>query len=379
MKVDLETRIGTLLEEADQLEEGPAKLATLEEAVRLADQQQHLELGDSIRGSLIRTATFSGFPEKALVAFSWRLAQSERDPQRFPEDELLCEYKWITDSLTGFPQITRRQIEEMLADMTRRYQRSSSSLRPIHKLRCQIAMAMCEPALARKHHREWEKTPRDWNTDCPACEQNHRVRFHAFIGKKEEAIDLAGPILRGTLRCAEVPHATYALVLLPLVHLGRIEEAMNYHQKGYPLIHTHRKFLDEVSCHLLFLTLTQNLPEAVHLFEKHLLWAFQTRDLYWRWNFYLAAHFLLYRLGESDTKTLKLRLPESLPVYQEGGRYEVGELLGWVEGECRDLAKQFDARNGNDGFTRRLANNRRMTRWICPFPIKRSRKSLEEE
>ncbi|HEY7315188.1 MAG TPA: hypothetical protein VH643_37935 [Gemmataceae bacterium] len=374
MTTTYQEQIEELQDQACGLPDGPSKMALLEEAVRLADAHRDLWLGDEVRADLIRTATFSGYPEKALVAFSWRLAQSDRDPQLFPETDLLWEFKWITDSLPGFPQITRRQIEDMLDDMTRRYQRSGASLRAVYKLRCQIAMAMCEPAEARTYHRQWEKTPRDYSSDCPACEQNHRVRFQLFAGKKEKALEMAEPILHGSLRCAEIPHATYALVLLPLVQLGQVEQAVEYHHKGYRLISNNRKFIDESADHLTFLSLTDNLPRAVKLFEKHLEWALDAKDLYWRWKFYLAAQFLMSRIAANGQTSLKLRLPKAAACYQEEGRYDVDTLSAWIEEACRELAERFDARNGNDGFKRRLAANRRLTRWLTPYPLRRSQK-----
>jgi hypothetical protein len=374
MTADYQAQIEELTDQAYALPDGPSKLALLEEAVRLADMHQDVGLGDELRSDLVRTATFSGYPEKALVAFSWRLAQADRDPETFAEEDLLWEYKWITDSLPGFPQITRKQIEDMLDDMERRYQRTGASLRAVHKLRSQIAMAMCEPADARRYYRLWEKTPRDWNSDCAACEQNHRVRFQLFVGKKEKALEMAEPILRGSMRCAEIPHATYALVLMPLLQLGQVEKAVDYHHKGYRLISNNRKFLDEAGDHLRFLALTDNLAPAIKLFEKHLEWALESLDLYWRWKFYLAALFLMSRLAEARQESLKLRLPKAAPCYQEEGRYQLAELTAWLESECRELATRFDARNGNDGFARRVTANRRLKRWLTPHPLRRPRK-----
>ena len=95
MSADYQTQVEELLDQAGELPDGPSKLALLEEAVRLADVHQDVALGDEVRSDLIRVAKFSGYPEKALVAFSWRLAQADRDPDNFPEKDLLWEYKWI--------------------------------------------------------------------------------------------------------------------------------------------------------------------------------------------------------------------------------------------------------------------------------------------
>ena len=131
MTADFETRHAELLAQADELSDGLAKLMLLEEAVRLADTHQDLKKGFAGREALIHTATFGGFPEKALVAFSWCLAQSDRDPQTFPDQRILWKYKWIMDSIAGFPQVSREQITKMMEDMRGRYLRSGRSMKPI--------------------------------------------------------------------------------------------------------------------------------------------------------------------------------------------------------------------------------------------------------
>jgi hypothetical protein len=374
MTTDYQAQVEELLDQTFVLPDGPSKLALLEEAVRLADSHQDVALGDDVRDDLIRTATFSGYPEKALVAFSWRLAQADRDPEQFPDCRLLWQYKWIAGKLKNFPQISRKQIDDALDDMAQRCQRAGCGLRSIHKLRADDARDMGEPDEARRHYRAWEKTPRDYNSDCLACEQDHRVTHYLFLGKKEKALELAQPILRGAMRCAEIPHITYASVLLPLLQLGQVEQAAEYHHKGYRPIATNRNYLAQIGDHLLFLALTENLSRGIHLFEKHVSWALEVNDQRERWLFFLGARFLLSRVVENGTTSLKLRLPKALPCYQEEGRYESAVLASWVDETCRDLAAQFDARNGNDGFARRLTAQRRLKRWLTPYPLGRSRK-----
>jgi plasmid replication initiation protein len=131
-----------------------------------------------------------------------------------------------------------------------------------------------------------------------------------------------------------------------------------------------RKFVGEVGRHLTFLALTDNLARAVKLFEKHLAWALETRDLITRFDFYLAARFLLERLADAGEEAVKLRLPASFPARQEGGRYEAAALAGWFEEALAEVAGRFDARNGNDGFARRLREARGWKKWVTPFPLK---------
>ncbi len=373
MTTDYRVEIEELLAQADDLPECPSKLALLEEAVRLADTHRDTELGDEARDALIQTATFTGYPEKALVAFSWRLAQADRAPEQFPESRLMWEYKWVAGSLTNFPQISRRQIENAFEDMEARFRRSGYGMRAIYKLRWEAALDMGEPDEARRYYRLWDKTPRDANSDCIACEQDSRVEYHVYFGKHEKALQLAEPILKGSMSCGTVPERTFGTVLLPLVRLGRVDEAAKYYRKGYRLASGNRDSLDYFGDYLTFLGLTGNFSQGVKLFERHLGWAVETMDLYARWLFYLGARFFLPLVAQSGWTELKLRLSKETPGYRADGRYETKELASLIDCMCRELAEQFDARNGNDGFTRKLDKQKRLKRWATPYPLQRGR------
>lgn len=379
MSTDYVDQAIELRNQAEALDNGPAKMELLEETVRLSDAHRDDELGFWLRKSLVQAATFGGYPEKALVAFSWRLAHSDKKSSRYPLKDLLWEYKWIADSLGSFPQISRKQIDDMLQDMEKRFRKCDASLRPLHKLRCILAMDMCEKDEARKHHAEWQKTPRAWPSDCIACDQNHMVRFQVRYGEDDKAIELAGPILQGTMSCAEIPHATLAVVLLPLFRLGRTTEAVPLHLRGYRMISSNRKFLPEIADHLIFLTLTDNLARAVPLLEKHLPWALEATDLKARFEYYGAVRFLLEQLATTGRDKLPLRLPRSFPGYQENGEYATSELRAWFDREATELAALFDARNGNDGYTQALGMVGKLKELVGPFPIQAEPKAEEDE
>jgi hypothetical protein len=369
MSDDYKVEVQKLTQRAGGLQDGPAKVALLEEAVRLADTHNDTELGFKTREGLIKAGTFSGYPEKSLVAFSWCLAQSDREPEKFPERELLWEYKWVMSAAARFPQVSRQQIDEMIEDMTRRYQRCEAALRPVYKLRHRIAVEMGERKTARTYYRQWQEAKTGWPTDCPACERSDLVEYLVFEDEDELAVRAAAPILAGHLRCAEIPHLTLAVLLLPLLRLGRLEEAAACHEKGYRLVAGNREFIPQHGEHVAFLALTGNLARAARLLEKHLPWAAETAVLWRRFQFYLAARLLLERLRDAGEAALTLHLPQSFPAYREGGRYEVAALAAWLDHELADLAARFDARNGNDYFTRRIADNLRLKEQARPYPL----------
>ncbi|MGE0712576.1 MAG: hypothetical protein AB7N76_20345 [Planctomycetota bacterium] len=342
-----------LLSRAYALDYGAEKLGLCEEAVRLADQRQDAELGFLARQALVEAATFGGFPDKALLAFTWCLAQCDKQPERFDETELLWSYKWVAARLPYFPQVTRARIEEVHADMARRYARSGLNLRPVAKIRWLAARRMGDRQEALAAYEESERLPRDAGADCAACERNDRVRYLLFTERLEDALAAAAPILSGRMSCAEIPHATLGMLLGPLLELGRGAEAARHHVRGYRLVRGNREFVGTLAEHLEFLVLTRNDAPAAALLEEHLSLALDTTDLDQRFRFFVAAAQLCRASG--GERELALALSPRAGCHRPDGRYERAELGAWFEAEAAAIGERFDRRNGNAQFREALA------------------------
>src|SRR5713226_3290360 len=124
-------QIGELVDRANGLRHGPTQLALVEEAVNLADAHNDTAAGFDTRLEYVSAALFAGQPDRMLVAFAWMLSQFDRDPEAYDAHRLLWQYKWVVNALPDFPQITRAQIEEMFADMERRYRAFGASMQTI--------------------------------------------------------------------------------------------------------------------------------------------------------------------------------------------------------------------------------------------------------
>ncbi|HEY9401821.1 MAG TPA: hypothetical protein VIQ24_03960 [Pyrinomonadaceae bacterium] len=360
-----------LILEAYRMADGDAKIALLEEAARLADICGDLKLASDAREHLVHAATFGGAPEKALVAFSWSLAQYDRRVEDVNEATVLWQYKWILDSIANFPQIGKTQILEMLDDMAARYRRGGYSLRPNYLMRYRLCKFWDEAEAARYFHKGHE-TPRDDMSDCRTCELNDEVGFALLEGDDARAVELASPIIEGRMRCASIPKITFANLLLPLVRLGRMDEAVSLHREGYRLVALAAKgSLSSAAEHLDFLVVTENFDRAVRIFEKHLADAYSVADAASKFDYYLASWFLLEQLGERGRATLKLRhVPRSLPVYEESGTYGVAHLAAWFLEQCETLASRFDARNESDYYARSIREAAALRDLTTPHPIR---------
>lgn len=338
-------RLDQLRNEAWSMPHSPAQVAILEEAVRLADSLNDPAESVDTRMDLIDAATFSGADDKALVAFAWVLARYDEDPDSVDLTDLLWKYKWIIGSIPSFPQVTLEKLREMEDDMERRYQAAGYSLRPVYDSRASIAQNVGDRQRCQHYFEKWRQAPRDEMADCRACEQNSEVRFLHYFGRHEDALGAAAPILDGEMSCSCVPETTYARILLPLMSLGRIDEARQWHEKGYPLISGDPDYLAEAGEHLLFMVRTEQFEKAVSSVERHLpLIAATIPDD--RMRYYCAAASLFEKLG-TTREHISLRVPSQLDLADASGRFETKALHQWFETQSNEIAAQFDRRNGN--------------------------------
>ncbi|HEY0320454.1 MAG TPA: hypothetical protein VGC66_05730 [Pyrinomonadaceae bacterium] len=352
--LDIAARVKDLMERSLNLPEGDEKIMMLEEAVRLADTVSDLKLQYQARESFIEAAYFGGVPEKALVAYAWCLAQFDRNPEQFWEWRILWRYKWMVNVICDFPQISKEQIYEMLDDMERRFRESGHGLRAVYKYRYRTERFFGNRREAIRLYRLSEQTVKDDLSDCAACETDERVTFSLYCGQDERALRLAESLIYGREKCRSVPQRTYSKLLLPLLRLGRREEAWQYYMRGYPMIANDRGMLDYLSEHFVFLSLYGDLNGAARLLEKHYTWTEENTNAYERFMFYRAAWLFLDKALEAGKDTLKLQMPRSFPLYDAGQQYETVRLKEWFEARARELAAKFDQRGGNDYFTSKL-------------------------
>jgi hypothetical protein len=115
--------------------------------------------------------------------------------------------------------------------------------------------------------------------------------------------------------------------------------------------------LTYVSDHLLFAALSGDFQKVSQLLERHFRWTIKNTNVHDRYLFYRAAWVSLEMMLDSGRTTIKLRMPDSFPLYQysQNHHYEVSRLKEFFESRGRDLAEKFDRRNGTAQFAIELA------------------------
>ncbi len=356
-----------LLIKSFDLDEGEELIATCEESVREADLAGDLEIQYKAREELVRACVFGGAPDKALLNFSWLLAQFDKNPGLFSEWGILWKYKWIIGLIQEFPQVSKAKIYEMLDDFEARAVRAGYGLYVSYYLRYRVEKFWDNRESALDYYRRMEALPQNDLSNCAACYMDERASLAIYRGDDDRAVEIAVQLLAEKKKCSTVPHRTYANILLPLVRLGRQREALLYHRIGYELIRHNKNFLDKMAEHLIFLVLTENLDAALSLFQNHFQWTQASRDLFNQFRFYRAAWLLFDSLAERRVTPINLQLSESFPLHSASGDYDARSLADWFEQRAREIAARFDARNETDFFSRTLNETPALKKFSQPF------------
>ncbi len=351
MSVNIED-IYRMLAQTSSMPHGDSQIALAEESVRLADLCGDEQLKVEARSELVSAATFGGEKEKALVAYSWILKKFDENPEIVDVFELMWRYKWILSGLYDFPGISREKIDAIFADAVKRYQQFGISLRPIYGELCYLETFSGNYDKGEEYYYKWLTEPVDNFADCYACEVNKQVDCFAELESDEAALNVAEPILEGKLKCAEVPHITLGTVLLPLLRQDKIELAGQYFTKGYKLVSKNKEFLPTISQQIEFLVLTGKINKALNLFERHFIWAIETKNLERKYNFFRTASLLFSKIEKHD---LKLNLPTAYKGFREDGKYRATNLFEEFYAEANRIAELFDTRNGNGKYKFKLA------------------------
>ncbi len=347
-------------------------LASLKEAVALADTHGDLDRGMIARLRLIRKATFSGNHEDVLVHFAWCLAQCQKNPgdnellKRFGSEVRWC-FKWVIASLPKFHTVTRAQIARAFDDMTELYDISGESHRAIHSLRGQTACIFGDLGQIEGHRDAWLAAPEDGSEDCAACEAHTLVTLNLALGRPADAVNAAAGLIKGRLRCAEQPATTDSDLLVPLFKLDRADEAQRLQQRSYRAIRRSRDYLKETGGFLAFLAATDQLSRGVEMLQTGIKYFIQVRRGWDRMHMLAGARLLLRRLLQVDRREVKLRLLPEFELYRRDNRYAVEPLLAWADGQFDDLAGQFDKRNGNTVISNGLRGMARLLETVRPI------------
>jgi len=346
--------VDELIELAEAQDPPEGALGFLERAVRLADGQQDRPAAFRARMALVRAASFSGFPDRALIHFAWLIGTFDRHPAEFGHHAYLMMwmYKWMLSSTLDNPAFPLARLKKLQADFERRAQAFGSGAHFAAYHRLSLAAHVGDVEEAQRAFLAWRALPRDTLSDCSACEQNKVMVYYAERGNPAAAVRLGREIIEQGMSCHNVPTVTHAHLLLPLLKLGQPGEAQAAHGEGLRLARLDRNFIETIAEHVTYLVAVNDLDRALTVWAEHLGLALGIRSPSDLFGFLGASAALWRALEGRGSQTLLL--PRTFALRREDGTYRPGVLAEHFSREAAALAARFDARNGTDQFAKRL-------------------------
>lgn len=348
------------------------KMYIIEEAVRLADAHNDIELGIEGRLQLIEVASFAACTDRSLPAMAWLLAKLDEDPALVDEIDLyslMWSYKWIAANLATYPSIPLEKIDSVIRDMAERYDQQGYDSRAVESVKIDSYLILGDGEKLREAYKLWSTLPRGDMSDCEACEQNAEVRCHLLWGDVDAALKSAKPLLAGRMSCAEVPYSTYGHLLLPMFDADMLEQADTIQRKSQKQIRSVPGERGLVGNHLAFLALTGQANRAVRILDNNLAPALAMTEAHHRCWFFTGAAVLARTIEGSGKSTIKLKEHKGLELERDDkGTVQTQALGDWFEQQARDIARHYDDRAGTSHWSDYVDTNLARVGTMKPIP-----------
>ncbi|MGW8950846.1 tetratricopeptide repeat protein [Streptomyces sp. NPDC055709] len=322
--------------------EGPARNARAERLLAEAEQ-----LGEPLAviealGHQLQVYNYSSEKAKMFVPFARLLRMWDEQPGNFDDFEthsLHWVFKWVSSGMLDQPHIPLASIEKWLGEMEHRYRLAGHSERAVRQGEFRVARHLGDRERAQRAYTAWLAADRDRMSDCHACELHGQGSWQAELDDDARALEIWQPVLAGEHTCAHEPHAVLASSLLPLVRLGRTDDARANHLRGYRMVRPMESMRGSVSLHVEFCALTGNEARALEILADRPAYFTDDGDPDSLMDHLAVTALLMDRLvalGHGD---------QGVPG-PAGTSWTAGALAEHARAQALAIAGRFDERNG---------------------------------
>ncbi|WP_405967906.1 tetratricopeptide repeat protein [Streptomyces sp. NBC_00015] len=329
--------------------EGPARNARAEqllvEAERLGIPLAVIEA----LGHQLKVYNYSSEKAKMFVPFARLLRMWDERPEDFDEYEthsLHWVFKWMSAGMLDQPHVPLASVEKWLGEMEHRYRLAGHSTRAVRSAEFSVAAHVGDVERAERAFSAWLAADRDTMADCHACELHGQGWWQAERGRDAEALALWAPVLEGEYTCAHEPHTVLASSLVPLLRLGRPEEARAHHLRGFRLVRSMESMRGAYADHVEFCALTGNEARGLELLAERPAYFTDEGHPHSRLEFLSVVVLLMERLSELGLAGQRVPGPA-------GREWTARELAEHARVEALALAARFDERNGTSHVSER--------------------------
>ncbi|MFI6036249.1 tetratricopeptide repeat protein [Streptomyces sp. NPDC051315] len=329
--------------------EGPARNARAEQLLVEAERLNVPLAVIEALGHQLKVYNYSSEKDKMFVPFARLLRMWDERPEDFDEYEthsLHWVFKWMSAGMLDQPHIPLASVEKWLGEMEHRYRLAGHSERAVRSAEFSVAAHIGDVARAERAFAAWLAADRDTMADCHACELHGQGWWQAERGRDAEALDVWAPVLEGAYTCAHEPHTVLASSLLPLLRLGRLEEARAHHLRGFRLVRAMESMRGAYADHVEFCALTGNEARGLELLAERPAYFTDEGQPRSKLAFLSVVVLLMERLSALGLGGQRVPGPAGRP-------WTADDLAAHARGEALALAARFDERNGTSHVSER--------------------------
>jgi tetratricopeptide (TPR) repeat protein len=322
--------------------EGPGRNARAEQLLVEAERLNIPLAVIEALGHQLKVYNYSSEKGKMFVPFARLLRMWDEHPEDFDEFEihsLHWVFKWMSAGMLDQPHVPLASIEKWLGEMERRYRLAGHSERAVRRAEFSVAAHLGDLERAERAYSAWMAADRDSMADCHACELHGQGWWRAARGADPEALEVWAPVLEGEYSCAHEPHTVLASSLLPLLRLGRVDEARAHHLRGFRLVRAMESMRGAYADHVAFCALTGNEARALELLAERPAYFTDSGDPRSKLDFMAVVALTTDRLTALGLGWQTVPGPT-------GRVWTAAELAVHAREEALALAGRFDARNG---------------------------------
>ncbi len=322
--------------------EGPARNARAEGLLAEAEKLNIPLAVIEALGHQLKVYNYSSEKAKMFVPFARLLRMWDERPEDFDEYEthsLHWVFKWMSSGMLDQPHIPLASVEKWLGEMEHRYRMAGHTERAVRGAEFSVAAHIGDVARAERAYAAWLAADRDTMADCHACELHGQGWWQAERGRDAEALELWAPVLEGEYTCAHEPHTVLASSLVPLLRLGRVDEARANHLRGFRLVRGMESMRGAYADHVEFCALSGNEARGLELLAQRSAYFTDDGQPRSKLDFMAVVALLMDRLTELGLGDQRVPGPADRA-------WSARELAAHARGEALALAARFDERNG---------------------------------
>lgn len=334
------------IHEINRMEHGAARLETISQAVKEADDENQHYWRLYFRYQYITESTMHGDNFKGLLCFPEYLRIFDEHPE-LEEDlyqDMMWAFKWVIGNLDDYYQISLDEVKNYFEEFKKRSQKYGFSLRTYYMKQVEF-WEHVSPERADAAFENFNHYPRSRNSDCEACELNFKMKFYLFRNDEKQALEVIKPVLEHQKRCAEIPHVTYANLARYYFRHENFEEARYYAELCEKLISGKPEFLRETGW-LLEIYSKINLNQGWNLFKYSLENFMKCLNPVMRTDFARGAWRIMQSVSQ-NLEFVRSPLMGILPVAPSGDGWNAQELADFFYEIAHDISRKLDQRNQN--------------------------------